>query len=105
MVRPALQRARPLSQRLPGGSESRHRRQVPGTGRAGRLLRDGELERGGHPAGARVPVLAQSAQRGDLAGSLPRLSRRKPRLLDVRCRSVEQMRLVNALCRFVEQAE
>ena len=28
-----------------------------------------------------------------------------PRLLDVRCRSVEQMRLVNALCRFVEQAE
>jgi hypothetical protein len=28
-----------------------------------------------------------------------------PRLLDVRCRSVEQMRLVNALCRFVEVAE
>jgi hypothetical protein len=28
-----------------------------------------------------------------------------PRLLDVRCRSVEQMGLVNALCRFVEQAE
>jgi uncharacterized protein len=28
-----------------------------------------------------------------------------PRLLDVRCRSVEQMRLVNALCRFVEMAE
>jgi AAA domain len=27
-----------------------------------------------------------------------------PRLLDVRCRSVEQMRLVNALCRFVEAA-
>jgi superfamily I DNA and/or RNA helicase len=27
-----------------------------------------------------------------------------PRLLDVRCRSVEQMRLVNALCRFVELA-
>ncbi len=25
-----------------------------------------------------------------------------PRLLDVRCRTVEQMRLVNALCRFVE---
>jgi hypothetical protein len=25
-----------------------------------------------------------------------------PRLLDVRCRSVEQMRLANALCRFVE---
>jgi predicted RecB family nuclease len=28
-----------------------------------------------------------------------------PRLLDVHCRTVEQMRLVNALCRFVEQAE
>jgi predicted RecB family nuclease len=28
-----------------------------------------------------------------------------PRLLDVRCRSVEQMRLVNALCRLVEVAE
>jgi predicted RecB family nuclease len=28
-----------------------------------------------------------------------------PRLLDVRCRSVEQMRLVNALCRFVEVAD
>jgi predicted RecB family nuclease len=27
-----------------------------------------------------------------------------PRLLDVRCRTVEQMRLVNALCRFVEHA-
>jgi uncharacterized protein len=27
-----------------------------------------------------------------------------PRLLDVRCRSIEQMRLVNALCRFVEAA-
>jgi uncharacterized protein len=27
-----------------------------------------------------------------------------PRLLDVRCRTVEQMRLVNALCRFVEVA-
>jgi predicted RecB family nuclease len=28
-----------------------------------------------------------------------------PRLLDVNCRTVEQMRLVNALCRFVEFAE
>jgi superfamily I DNA and/or RNA helicase len=28
-----------------------------------------------------------------------------PRLLDVRTRSVDQMRLVNALCRFVERAE
>jgi uncharacterized protein len=28
-----------------------------------------------------------------------------PRLLDVRCRSVEQMQLVNALCRLVEVAD
>jgi uncharacterized protein len=28
-----------------------------------------------------------------------------PRLLETRCRTVEQMRLVNALCRFVELAE
>jgi uncharacterized protein len=27
-----------------------------------------------------------------------------PALLTVRCRTVEQMRLVNALCRFVERA-
>jgi uncharacterized protein len=28
-----------------------------------------------------------------------------PELLEARCNSVEQMRLVNALCRFVEVAE
>jgi uncharacterized protein len=28
-----------------------------------------------------------------------------PRLLETRCRTVEQMRLVNALCRFVELAD
>ena len=27
-----------------------------------------------------------------------------PRLLDVRCRTIEEMRLVNALCRFAESA-
>jgi uncharacterized protein len=27
-----------------------------------------------------------------------------PKLLEIRCRSIEQMRMVNALCRFVEQA-
>ena len=27
-----------------------------------------------------------------------------PKLLDVRCRTIEQMRLVNALCRFVDGA-
>jgi superfamily I DNA and/or RNA helicase len=28
-----------------------------------------------------------------------------PKLLDIQCRTVEQMRLANALCRFVERAE
>jgi hypothetical protein len=28
-----------------------------------------------------------------------------PRLLDVNCRTVDQMKLVNSLCRFVEVAE
>ncbi len=28
-----------------------------------------------------------------------------PRLMDVRCRTVEQMQLVNALCRFVERGK
>jgi hypothetical protein len=28
-----------------------------------------------------------------------------PRLLDTECRTMEQMKLVNALCRFVEFAE
>jgi hypothetical protein len=28
-----------------------------------------------------------------------------PRLLETSCKTVEQMRLVNALCRFVEVAE
>jgi hypothetical protein len=30
---------------------------------------------------------------------------RRPRLLDTECRTVEQMKLVNALCRFAEVAE
>jgi uncharacterized protein len=28
-----------------------------------------------------------------------------PRLLDMNCRTIDQMRLVNALCRFIEAAE
>ena len=28
-----------------------------------------------------------------------------PQLLEIRCRTIEQMRMVNALCRFVEDAE
>jgi len=27
-----------------------------------------------------------------------------PKLLEIRCRTIEQMRMVNALCRFVEES-
>jgi hypothetical protein len=49
-------------------------------------------------------ILEEPAQRRDLARSVPGLLVGSPRLLDVRCRSVEQMRLVNELCRLVEMA-
>ena len=42
------------------------------------LLLDGELERGGRAARARLPLLAQPAQRGGLAGAVPRLRSREP---------------------------
>ena len=74
----ALQRA---GERAPGGAARRarrHRRQVPGPGGGRRPLLDGELERRGRPARARVPALAQPAQRRDLARALPRLPRREP---------------------------
>ena len=56
----------------------RHGRQVPGPGGAGRLLLDGELERRGRPARPRLPVLAQPAERRDLAREVPRVPGREP---------------------------
>ena len=38
---------------------------------AGRLLLDGELERGGRPARARLPLLAQPPERRGLAREVP----------------------------------
>ena len=73
--RRALQRAGERAQGGAAGRARRHRRQVPGTGGGRRHLLDGELERGGRPARPRVPALAQPAQRRDLAGALPRVSR------------------------------
>lgn len=45
------------------------------------------------------------AQRRDLAGAVSRIPRREPSLLEVNCKTIDQMRLANALCRFVELAE
>ena len=74
----AVQRAGERARRGAAGRARGDGRQVPGPGGGrGRLL-DGELERGGRPARARVPALAQPAQRRDLAGALPRLPRREP---------------------------
>jgi hypothetical protein len=46
-----------------------------------------------------------AAERGHLAGAGLAYLVCSPRLLEVNCKTVEQMRLANALCRFVELAE
>ena len=45
--------------------------------------------------------LNMAVSRGEVTG----VRVASPRLLETSCRTVEQMRLVNALCRFVEIAE
>ena len=104
--RRALQRAGERSRR--GAAERgarRDGRQVPGPGGRRRHLLAGQLERGGRPARARVPALAASARTSPIsrARCLAYLVA-SPRLLEVNTRTIEQMRLANALCRFVELA-
>ncbi len=77
VVSPFNAQVNALQEALPGHPR-RHRRQVPGAGGGRRHLLDGELERGGRPARARVPALAQPPERRDLARALPRLPRREP---------------------------
>jgi len=38
-------------------------------------------------------------------GGFPGGGEAGPKLLEIRCRAIDQMRMVNALCRFVEDAE
>ena len=61
-----------------GGRSGRHRGQVSGPGGGRRHLHDGKLERRGHPALARVPVLTEPPERGDLSRTLSRVPRGKP---------------------------
>jgi hypothetical protein len=64
-----------------------------------------EVARGARPRPG-VPLLAQPAQRGHLPRHGPGLrggESPSPRIEGAR--SIEQMRLINALCRFVEMAE
>ena len=94
-----------LAEALPGRAR-RHGRQVPGPGGRRRRLLDGELERRRRPARARVPALAQPAERRDLACALPRVPRREPAAARGELpQTIPQMRLANALCRFVELAQ
>ena len=93
-----------LLQALPAGVEVGHRGQVPGARGAGRLLLDGESSGDDIPRGLEFLF---SRNRLNVA-----ISRAKalavlvcsPRLLETRCRTVEQMRLVNGLCTFVEHS-
>ena len=91
---------------LPSGwGQGRHGRQVPGTAGPGRVLLDGDLL-----AGWELPRIwsSCSAETASTSRSLaPAASpawSASPALLDTQCRSIEQMRLVNALCRFAEVA-
>ena len=106
VVAPYNAHVRCLREKLPDGVARRDRRQVPGPAGAGRLLRDGRARaREDVPRGLdflfsrnRLNVAISRAQ--CLAYLVC-----SPRLLDANCRTVEQMRLANALCRFVEDAE
>jgi hypothetical protein len=65
---------------------------------------DGELDRGGRPRGIGFTF---DRHRVNVATSPPQcrvVLVCAPRLLDADCKTVEQMRLVNAVCRFVELA-
>ena len=99
--RPTTPRYAACATRCPT-APGRHGRQVPGPGGAGRLLLDGDLERRRHPAQPRVPLQPQPPQRRDLARAVRWRSGRAARGCSRPCRTIEQMRLVNALCRVAE---
>ena len=61
-----------------GLGRRRHRRQVPGPRGRGRVLLDGDLERRGHAAKRRLPLLPQPAERGGVAGKVPGGARGQP---------------------------
>ena len=104
----ALQRPRHPARRTPPrpGSESRDGRQVPGTGGAGGDLHHGGVERRRRPARHGVPVQPEPLQRRDLARPLRGDPRRFARDFSKPSASTpRQLRLANALCRFVELAK
>ena len=106
IVAPFNVQVRCLRDRLGPAHPDRLGGQVPGAGGAGRDRLALRLDPGGGAARRVVPPEPQPPQRGRVAGA-----RRSaivvgcPELMDVRCRSVEEMRLVNLLCHLVQYAE
>jgi predicted RecB family nuclease len=99
----ALQRAgAPFARGAPGRGEGGDRRQVSGPGGRGVLLLDGHVERGGDTEAHGVPVQPEPAECGVSRARCLAVLVCNPALLEVRCRTAEQMRLLNALCLFVE---
>ena len=108
--RHAVQRA---GRRDPEGAEGAARddrqcrdgRQVPGPGRRGCHLLDGQLKPRRRTSGHGIPVLAQPPERGGLEGREHRDRCRLTRSCSrPACRTPAQMRSVDALCRYVEVA-
>ena len=78
--RRAVQRAGEASPgAAPGRRRGRHRRQVPGSGGAGRLLLDGVLVGRRRAARDRLPHVAEPPERRRLARAVPRLPRVRAR--------------------------
>jgi uncharacterized protein len=106
--RRALQRPGPLPAReAPGRRPRGDRGQVPGPGGARRPLLDDELERRRRLARHVVPLLTQLPERRGLVSRAQALAVVvcSPKLLSARCSTVEDMRLMNVLCRFGQTAQ
>ena len=102
--RPVQRAGRMPGRGAAGRREGGHCRSIPGTGGRGQHLLDGHVERRGSAPQPRVPLQPQPSQRGRVACPRASVLVCSPELLRARCHTPEQMRLVNALCRYVEMA-
>ena len=89
---------------LPEGGPGRNRRQVPGPGGADLDLQHGLLVGRGRAPRHDVPLQPPPPERGTSRARCVAVVVASPRLLRVRARSPEEMRLANALARFAEMA-
>jgi hypothetical protein len=66
----------------------------------------GNVERAGRAALAGIPLLSRNRLNVAVSRAMClAFVVASPRLLESRARTIEQMRLINALCRFVEMAD